>query len=168
MKIIKDTLDFTISGMSAVTLGKFDGILICTDLDGTLLKNDKTISRENLDAIEYFKKEGGYFTFITGRMPYFAREIYNRVSPNAPIGCINGGGQPYVRECFLPNEDLDIMDTYKEKRAAALYSEDERQVLRQSHKNPQVQKLYEDYLGKPNSHKAHELLHTHYTDRSAK
>jgi NADP-reducing hydrogenase subunit HndD len=53
-----------------------------------------------------------------------------------PGGCINGGGQPYVRECFLPNEDADIMDTYKEKRAAALYSEDERQVLRQSHNNP--------------------------------
>jgi len=41
-------------------MGKFTGILICTDLDGTLLKNDKTISRENLDAIEHFKGEGGF------------------------------------------------------------------------------------------------------------
>ncbi len=84
-----------------------------------------------------------------------------------PGGCINGGGQPYVRPCFLPNEDADILDTYKEKRAAALYSEDERNVLRQSHNNTQVQQLYKDYLGEPNSHRAHELLHTTYAGRPA-
>ena len=82
-----------------------------------------------------------------------------------PGGCVNGGGQPYVRSVFLPNEDDDIMDTYIQKRANALYSEDEAQVLRQSHKNPQIQKLYEEYLGKPNSHKAHHLLHTTYAAR---
>ena len=82
-----------------------------------------------------------------------------------PGGCINGGGQPYVRSCFLPNEADDILDTYKEKRAGALYSEDERQVIRQSHNNPQVIELYEKFLGEPNSHKAHELLHTSYAAR---
>jgi len=82
-----------------------------------------------------------------------------------PGGCINGGGQPYVRSCFLPNESDDIMDTYKEKRAKALYSEDERQVIRQSHNNPQIKELYEKFLGEPNSHKAHELLHTSYAPR---
>lgn len=82
-----------------------------------------------------------------------------------PGGCINGGGQPYVRPCFMPNEGDDILDTYKEKRAQALYSEDERQTLRQSHKNPQVIELYEKFLGEPNSHKAHELLHTSYAAR---
>ena len=79
-----------------------------------------------------------------------------------PGGCINGGGQSYVKPCFLPNEDDDILDTYKEKRAKALYSEDERQVIRQSHNNTQIQELYEKFLGEPNSHKAHELLHTTY------
>ncbi len=82
-----------------------------------------------------------------------------------PGGCIAGGGQPFVRPCFLPNEDDNILDTYREKRAQALYSEDERQVLRQSHNNPQIQKLYEEYLTKPNSHKAHALLHTTYKAR---
>ena len=82
-----------------------------------------------------------------------------------PGGCIAGGGQPLIRPCFLPNEDDDILDTYRQKRAKALYSEDERQTLRQSHRNVQVQKLYEDYLAKPNSHKAHELLHTTYRAR---
>lgn len=70
---------------------KFEGILICTDLDGTLLRNDKSISEENIRAIEYFKSEGGRFTFITGRMPYFAQDMYDAIHPNAPIGCSNGG-----------------------------------------------------------------------------
>lgn len=82
-----------------------------------------------------------------------------------PGGCIAGGGQPYVKPQFLPNEDNDILDTYKQKRASALYSEDERQSLRQSHNNPQIKALYEQYLGEPNSHKAHELLHTTYAAR---
>ncbi len=82
-----------------------------------------------------------------------------------PGGCINGGGQPYIKPCFMLKEDDDILDTYKEKRANALYSEDERQVVRQSHNNPQIQELYEKYLGEPNSHKAHELLHTSYAAR---
>ena len=82
-----------------------------------------------------------------------------------PGGCVNGGGQPYVRPVFLPNEDPDILDTYKQKRADALYSEDERNVLRQSHNNQQVKELYEKFLGEPNSHLAHELLHTSYAGR---
>ncbi|MBQ1516918.1 MAG: iron hydrogenase small subunit [Clostridia bacterium] len=92
-----------------------------------------------------------------GKSPYTFIEIMC-----CPGGCINGGGQSYVRPTMLPNEALDILDTYKAKRAAALYSEDERQALRQSHNNPQIQQLYKEFLGEPNSHKAHELLHTTY------
>ena len=95
-----------------------------------------------------------------GTSPYTFIEIMG-----CPGGCINGGGQPFVKPVFLPNEDLDIYDTYREKRAQALYSEDERQVLRQSHKNTQVQQLYKEFLGEPNSHKAHKLLHTTYNGR---
>ena len=72
-------------------MGKFEGILICTDLDGTLFKNDKTISEENIKAIDYFKSEGGIFTFITGRIAFLATDVYNMIKPNAPAGCINGG-----------------------------------------------------------------------------
>lgn len=92
-----------------------------------------------------------------GNSPYAFIEIMG-----CPGGCINGGGQPFVKPMFLPNEDLNILDTYKEKRAQALYQEDERQALRQSHNNSQIQQLYKEFLGEPNSHKAHELLHTHY------
>ncbi len=79
-----------------------------------------------------------------------------------PSGCVAGGGQPYVKPCFLPNEDADILDTFRTKRASALYQEDESKTLRVSHKNPQIIELYNAYLGEPNSHKAHELLHTVY------
>lgn len=128
----------------------FDGIREASiDIDGTVvnvavahgMKNAKVL----LDDIR------------AGKSKYHFIEIMG-----CPGGCIAGGGQPIVRSCFLPNEDDDILDTYKEKRAKALYSEDERQVLRQSHKNPQVKALYDEYLGEPNSHKAHELLHTTY------
>lgn len=79
-----------------------------------------------------------------------------------PGGCINGGGQPFVKQVFLPNEEDEILETYVAKRASVLYKEDESRPLRRSHLNPQVQKLYDDFLGKPLSHKAEELLHTSY------
>lgn len=95
-----------------------------------------------------------------GTSPYHFIEIMC-----CPGGCINGGGMPIVRHCFLPNEDVDIVDTYRQKRAAALYTEDERSTLRQSHNNPQIIELYERFLEKPNSHLAHKLLHTAYASR---
>jgi len=95
-----------------------------------------------------------------GTSPYTFIEIMG-----CPGGCVNGGGQPFVKPVFLPNEDANILETYREKRAQALYKEDERQVLRQSHNNNQIKQLYSDFLGKPNSHKAHELLHTSYKAR---
>ena len=79
-------------GTRFLTVGKFDGILICTDLDGTLLGSDHKVSRENREAIEYFESEGGYFTFITGRPPMIVGDIYEEAKPNAPFGCLNGGG----------------------------------------------------------------------------
>lgn len=79
-----------------------------------------------------------------------------------PGGCVAGGGQPYVKPCFMPNEDDDILNTYREKRASALYKEDRMKKNRVSHENKQIIELYEKFLGEPNSHKAHELLHTTY------
>ncbi|MFA6667385.1 MAG: NADH-dependent [FeFe] hydrogenase, group A6 [Bacilli bacterium] len=79
-----------------------------------------------------------------------------------PGGCINGGGQPYVNPAFLPNEDPDILDTYKEKRAAVLYREDEGRPIRRSHLNPDIIRLYKDFFGEFGSEKAHKYLHTHY------
>lgn len=131
----------------------FDGIREASlDINGTIInvavahgmKNAKVL----LDDIR------------AGKSKYHFIEIMG-----CPGGCIAGGGQPYVKPCFLPDEDIDILDTYKEKRAAALYSEDERNAVRQSHNNMQVKALYDEFLGEPNSHKAHELLHTTYAAR---
>ena len=77
---------------------KFQGILFCTDLDGTLIGSDGTISKENREAIRYFQSEGGIFTFITGRPPLTAHALCENILPNAPIGCLNGGGIYDFRE----------------------------------------------------------------------
>ncbi len=76
-----------------------------------------------------------------------------------PGGCVTGGGQPIVSAQKRMECDPKVL------RAAALYREDENKPLRKSHENPSIQALYDNYLGEPNSHKAHELLHTTYVAR---
>lgn len=76
-----------------------------------------------------------------------------------PGGCINGGGQPIVSADIRNNVD------YRALRAQAIYDGDQSMGLRKSHENPCIQELYATYLGEPNSHRAHELLHTVYTKR---
>lgn len=77
-----------------------------------------------------------------------------------PGGCIHGGGQPIVDARV--KADVNV----KAKRAEALYSEDRNSAIRKSHENPVIKKLYEEFFGEPCGHKSHELLHTHYFDRS--
>jgi NADP-reducing hydrogenase subunit HndD len=85
-----------------------------------------------------------------GTSEYHAIEIMA-----CPGGCIGGGGQP------LHHGDSSILKA----RTKAIYAEDEGKVLRKSHENPYIIKLYEEFLGEPMSEKAHELLHTHYFER---
>jgi NADP-reducing hydrogenase subunit HndD len=75
-----------------------------------------------------------------------------------PGGCIGGGGQP------LHHGDASILQA----RTRAIYKEDELKVIRKSHENPYILKLYDEFLGEPLSEKAHELLHTHYFDKRKK
>jgi NADP-reducing hydrogenase subunit HndD len=77
-----------------------------------------------------------------------------------PGGCVTGGGQPIVPAKVQMGIDV------RKARAAAIYDEDRSLPVRKSHENESVKKVYAEYLGEPNSHKAHELLHTHYTARS--
>ncbi len=86
-----------------------------------------------------------------GESPYHFVEIMA-----CPGGCIGGGGQP------IPTS-MEI----RKKRMKAIYSEDEHMVLRKSHENPDVIAIYKEFLDKPNSHKSHDLLHTHYTERDS-
>ena len=87
----------------------------------------------------------------SGHSDYHAIEIMA-----CPGGCIGGGGQPYH------HGHSEILG----KRAAAIYAEDERKVIRKSHENPSIIRLYEEFLGEPGSKKAHSLLHTEYFPKS--
>jgi len=87
-----------------------------------------------------------------GESPYTFIEVMA-----CPGGCIGGGGQP-IRSTMQ----------VKGQRLASIYRIDEDLPLRKSHKNPDVAKLYAEYLGEPLGHKSHELLHTHYRSRGMK
>ena len=76
-----------------------------------------------------------------------------------PGGCVNGGGQPIQPAVVRMTTDLRAV------RAAVLYNDDANSELRKSHENLAVKKLYDEFFGEPNSHKAHEILHTHYIKR---
>ena len=84
-------------------MGKFDGILFCTDLDGTLYKNDKTVSIENLEAIEYFKSDS-----IVSEVPETLKSIVRIV----PCSSINGSS---LLKAFVAEEMIIESDTFKFK-----------------------------------------------------
>lgn len=91
---------------------------------------------------------------VAGEADYHFIEIMG-----CPGGCVNGGGQPQV-----PSRIRNVVDIRAE-RAKALYALDAGNPVRKSHKNASVMKAYEEYFGKPGSHKAHEVLHTTYVKR---
>jgi NADH-quinone oxidoreductase subunit G/NADP-reducing hydrogenase subunit HndD len=84
-----------------------------------------------------------------GKSPFHFIEVMA-----CPGGCINGGGQP------LPSTPEKIR-----LRTESIYQIDRESPRRCSHRNESVHKLYEEFLGEPNGHRAHELLHTHYVPR---
>ncbi len=75
-------------------------------------------------------------------------------------GCINGGGQPIVSAVNQEKYDVRAL------RSKVLYNIDHNTEFRKSHENPAIKMIYDEFLGKPSSHKSHELLHTHYNKRS--
>ncbi len=117
------------------------------DLDGTKITvavaNGTKNAAKLLDAVKNGEKN---YTFI---------EVMG-----CPGGCVCGGGTPIVDATEKSYIDL------KAERAKALYNEDASKAIRKSHENPEIKAIYENFLGEPNSHKAHELLHTHYEARA--
>ena len=87
----------------------------------------------------------------SGKSPYHFVEIMA-----CPGGCVMGGGQP-----IHSSKERELIDI-RALRASALYTIDEKSVIRKSHENPVLQKIYKEYLGEPGGHRAHELLHTSY------
>ena len=135
-----DNPEFTdVRGMEGVKEASYD-------LDGTTIKVAIASGTKNAKILMDKVKDGtADYTFI---------EIMG-----CPGGCINGGGQPVQNATVRNFTDL------KGLRAAALYENDKNRPHRKSHENEDVKTVYAEFLGEPNSHKAHELLHTSYVAR---
>ncbi len=99
-------------------------------------------ARKMLDAVKAGEKQIHFLEVMT-----------------CPGGCVNGGGQPIVSSRTQATVDIQV------ERAKALYDEDTKSEYRKSHKNPLIKQVYDEYLEAPCSHKAHDLLHTHYHKR---
>jgi ferredoxin hydrogenase gamma subunit len=89
-----------------------------------------------------------------GSSPYHFIEVMA-----CPGGCVDGGGNPRKKNCYLETQAA---------RTEGIYKLDRERPIRQSHNNPDVVRLYKEFLGKPCGHLSHELLHTHYKDRTSK
>ena len=97
-------------------MGRFDGYLLCSDIDGTLITSDHRVSKENLIAINYFKEEGGIFALATGRAPQSVNMFLNEVRSNAPMIVQNGAGiydhniQKYIWSDTLDTSVFDAVE----------------------------------------------------------
>jgi len=127
--------------------------------------------REASIKLEKVKKEWKFLEGIEFKVAVAhglinARKIMEQVANNTspyhfieimacPGGCIGGGGQP-----------IPTSPEIRKKRAQAIYEEDAAKPIRKSHENPEIKQIYDEFLIKPLSHKAHKLLHTHYTKRN--
>jgi iron-only hydrogenase group A len=127
----------------------FDGIKVGSiQMDGKEIRVAACHGLGNAHALlEIVRNEPGRYHFV---------EIMG-----CPGGCIGGGGQPYAAANSIPL-DTDCLKA----RAEALYANDRSNTIRRSHDNPEVQRLYREFLGRPLSKKAHELLHTHYKPKT--
>lgn len=135
-----ETIEFTdVRGTEGVKEAEYDinGLKVKVAVASGLVN-----ARKVLDMIKSGEKD---YTFI---------EIMG-----CPGGCVNGGGQP-----IQPASVRNFVDL-KGLRAAALYKDDENLPIRKSHENPVIKTLYDEYFEKPGSHRAHEILHTHYVAR---
>ena len=142
---------------------KFEGMLFCTDLDGTLYASDKTVSRQNLEAIEYFKSEGGLFTFITGRTPPTSTDMYNIIKPNAPYGCFNGAGiydapnDKFLWKMTLPTAAMELISAVEEQLSdmgIQLNTEDKVYF----YKDNLAMQWFRDITGAPNIYSSYEAV----------
>ena len=118
-------------------------VVVCDGFTGNLIL--KTYEGVALVLMDQIKNGTSEYLFI---------EIMG-----CPGGCINGGGQP-IQHAVVRNF-IDL----KARRAEALYTADRNNAVRKSHENEAIKTLYTEYLGKPGSHKAHEILHTSYVAR---
>ena len=119
-------------------MGKFDGILFCSDIDGTLLNSEGLISEGNKAAIKYFQDNGGAFTACTGRHPNVVKYALSEIKINAPIISYNGAiiydhdagetvrlmplSDETILDCIrFVDKDRDIIDLVLSARNDSIY-----------------------------------------------
>ena len=117
---------------------------------------EETIHMDGLDVHVAVAHSTGMASKLLDMIKRGEKQLHFIEVMGCPGGCVNGGGQPIVPA------DVRARVNPAQVRAAGLYGEDEAKSLRKSHENPEIKRLYDEFLGEPNSHKAHELLHTHY------
>ncbi len=137
--------------LSGQDLQKFD----YTEVRGLAGVREATVKVAGLDVKVAVTSSLGNARKVLEKIRKGEMEIHALEIMACPGGCLNGGGQPYT------HNNTDIL----QKRMEAIYREDAGKPLRKSHKNPEIVKVYDEYLKKPGSHKAHDLLHTHYKKR---
>lgn len=134
------------------------------DVEFTAVRGMKEIKEASLDingtTVNVAIVHGGaaikeFFNILKkGEKQYHFIEIMGCVG-----GCVNGGGQPIV------NANTQELVDVKTLRAGVLYREDTNALVRKSHLNKEMMKVYEEFLGDPNGHQAHKYLHTHYNKK---
>ena len=135
-----ENLDFkAVRGTKGIKEAKYN-------LDGTEVRVAVASGLTNADVLLKKIKEG--------KANYHFIEIMT-----CPGGCVNGGGQP-IHDAYT-HRTVNIQAV----RAKSIYTADKKMKLRKSHENPFIKEIYENYFGEPNSHKAHEILHTSYVPR---
>lgn len=136
-----DNLDFTeVRGVEGIKEASFD---IAGTTVNVAVASGLGNARKLMDEVR------------AGKSKYHFVEIMS-----CPGGCVNGGGQPIKSAYERNNKDV------REVRGKAIYDTDKKMTLRQSHKNEGIKQLYAEYLIEPNSHVAHEILHTRYVARN--
>ena len=97
-------------------MAKYSGILICSDLDGTLVNSKNAITQEVAHAISYFQQNGGLFTIASGRSPFYLSSFLEHIELNCPVIAHNGATlydfkkSCFIKKSFMPSNSLDLFD----------------------------------------------------------
>ena len=97
-------------------MGIFSGYLLCCDIDGTLIDDERKIPKENILAIEYFKKEGGIFTIASGRSPVSISRFFKDLTPDCAMIVNNGAGiydvekSKFLWNEYLPDDSIEVIE----------------------------------------------------------
>ena len=122
-------------------MGKYDGILIMSDYDGTLTSRASTVSEENRRAAEYFESEGGIFCIASGRLPSFVADIGRQIPLNGYSVTINGTVicEPDGEKCLYEHPlEREAMMRFVKKLCVACPKRDHLRFVSKKHRHARI------------------------------